>query len=392
MSNCDPNCSPHPADLVDNCCTNADSQFRSTKKWVSCYPEWGPKNCVEGSGYAISDVSQQDADQKALEIAQDDAAKRLRIKLGIQAALNHYFVSEDETYKLVAPNGTGDRDNKWEGSIIRKPWEYDVTVAIPHLETLEPLLTVIETLRAQTMRPYIIIVDTGSSPQVKKNLESFRAQDVEIHYLMSNSWQHSSEPVTAALDLAQSICKTDHLFHTHSDVFLRRFDLLESWVRLVNEKTPVVGYRMSPRNWVTNDWEWMVGHTVTMVHMPTMHKIGATWSMQRMNKIYGYEWSTTKGGWPDTEVGFNCALKEQGIEPVFLGYDRNYERQIDDNIDHARSFPGTQMYAKGMPIHEKARKYMMEAIDAANIRLLRLKEQSLVRPSHRNHSCTFVAP
>jgi hypothetical protein len=31
---------------------------------------------------------------------------------------------------------------------------------------------------------------------------------------------------------------------------------------------------------------------------------------------------------------------------LFIGYDRNYERQIDDNIDHVRSYPGSQLYSQ----------------------------------------------
>lgn len=245
-------------------------------------------------------------------------------------------------FSLVAPLGTADVD-KVTGRIKKKPWEYAVTAAIPHLDTLEALQACIAVLRAQTERPYIMVIDTGSPCCVREQLEKMRAEDLEIHYISAHAWRHSSEPVTAALDLAQTLCRSKLLFHTHADCFLRRPDFIASLARVCNANTPVIGYRMSPRDWVTKEWQWMVGHTATMLYMPSIHRVGATWCYQRIHYGYGYPWRLDSG-WPDTETAFNHALRDGGILPVFIGYDRNGERQIDDNIDHVRSYPGTKIY------------------------------------------------
>lgn len=274
--------------------------------------------------------------------------------------MNNFDRVQKGTFSLIAPLGTG--EHKHIGRLAKKPWEYAVTAAIPHLDTIEPLKLCVELLRAQTERPYILIVDTGSPPDVLAELEAMRAEDLEIAYVPLHGYRHSSEPVTIALDLAHAACRTNLLFHTHSDCFLRRPDLLENWARICNANTPVVGYRMSPREWATREWEWMVGHVALMCYMPSIHRAGATWSMQRMFHSYGYAWNYEGvGGWPDTELAFNHAIRDAGIAPVFLGFEENHKRSVDDNIDHVRSFPGSKIYATG-DYHERARGWMMEAL------------------------------
>lgn len=329
----------HPADAVLDCqCGTPLIGFTSHKEYVSASD--GVKST--GSGYGASTISQAAADALALERAQENAATRLGKKIRqIAAMAMAYF----DKFYLVAPSGTKDMPRQWEGRLEKKPWDYKVTTAIPHLNTIEPLKACIAVLRAQTERPYIIIIDTGSEPEIREELEEMRDVDLEIHYIHSNGWRHSSEPVCAALDLAQALCKTDYLFHTHADCFLRRMDLLLSLTRMCNTENPAVGYRMSPRDWVTPDWEWMIGHTATMLYMPMIHRLGLTWSMSRMADVFNIP-ITVGNGWPDTETGFNHCLRAHGIRPLFIGFDRNYERQIDDNIDHVRSYPGSQLYSQ----------------------------------------------
>lgn len=247
-------------------------------------------------------------------------------------------------FRHIAPIGTAEV-HKVYGRAEIKPWDYALTAAIPHLDTLDSLKACIALLRLQTARPYLIVVDTGSPESVCAQLERMRAPDLEIHYVRGHGWRHSSEPVCVALDLAQSLCRTKHLFHTHSDVFLRRRDFLENMVRICDANTPAIGYRMSPRDWASNDWEWMVGHTALSLYMPSIHRAGVTWSFQRTNCQFGYPW-VVADGWPDTENGFNHALREAGIVPVFLGHDRNFDRYQDDNIDHVRSYAGSKVYAQ----------------------------------------------
>lgn len=266
------------------------------------------------------------------------------------------------TGSLIAPLGTSDCPIKHAGRADKKPWDYNVTAIIPHLNTPECLELVIELLRLQNERPYIMVIDTGSPPQVLRELESMRADDLEIHYIAAHGYMHSSEPVCAALDLAHALCRTKYLFHTHADLFLRRQDFIRNTMRVTCANTPVVGYRMSPRDWCTTDWEWMVGHTALLLYMPTMHRIGATWSMQRMHHSFHVPWQIGNG-WPDTETGFNHILKVNGIEPVFIGRDRNYDWQKDDNISHVRSFPGMKLHAPDK--YRERIGWMNEAMDEA---------------------------
>lgn len=247
-----------------------------------------------------------------------------------------------DTFSHVAPIGTG--EHKAFGRDAVKPWNYRVTVAIPHLDTIEPLKLCIELLRRQSVTPYIMVIDTGSPPAVQRELEQMRDSDLEVHYVNAHAYVHTSEPVTVALDLAHTLCRTQHLFHTHADCFLRRKDFVEFMLRITNANTPVAGYRMSPRDWVTKEWEWMVGHSALMLYMPSILRSGATWSFQRIFHAYGYTFEN-QGGWPDTEVGFNHGLRDAGITPLFIGHEQNYIRELDENRDHVRSFCGGKIYS-----------------------------------------------
>jgi len=80
------------------------------------------------------------------------------------------------TSHLTAPLHTAECDPPHEGRIQPKPWDYRVTAAIPHLNTIEPLKMCVRLLLAQTERPYILIVDTGSSSEALKELEAMRSE------------------------------------------------------------------------------------------------------------------------------------------------------------------------------------------------------------------------
>jgi hypothetical protein len=173
----------------------------------------------------------------------------------------------------VAPLSCWERKRPWEGAAARKPWDYQVTAAIPHLETPDTLPVLLELLALQTVRPYVLLIDTGSSAATVRRLEALRRPDVEVHYLRGHGYRHSSAPVTTAMDVAFALCRTAHLFATHSDVFPRRRDLLEWLLGLCRDDQPVVGYEMSPRP-ETQGWRNVVSHTCTMLHMPTIRRIG----------------------------------------------------------------------------------------------------------------------
>jgi len=265
---------------------------------------------------------------------------------------------------LLAPAFAG-----WAGGkLAKKPWEYAITACVPHLETVEPLRVCIDVLRCQSARPFILVVDTGSSAATRAQLEALRAEDVEIHFLAAHGYRHASEPVAMALDVAQSLCRTELLFHTHADCFLRRHDFLADMIARCSAANPVIGYRMSPRDG-TDDWRAMVSHTATTLHMPTMRAIGAQWSMQRMHTFHGVPWKIQgiPGGWPDTETGFGFMLRDAGISPEFIGDDVNRKRQVDENIDHVRSYAGSKIYSE--TYHAKAVPWMEAAVAEALARI-----------------------
>ncbi len=272
-------------------------------------------------------------------------------------------------WDLIAPLGTGDTPRRYEGRCARKPWDYRVTAVIPHLNTPAPLRGSVETLRHQSEPPYILVLDTGSNEATCQELERMRGEDLEIHYLRSHAWTHASEPVAAAMDVAWALVHTEFLYCTHADCFVRRRDWIE-WLRArCGETTPAIGYQMSDRSWLTRDWEWMVSHTATMLHVPTMRRIGASWSFERYRTMKG-SYQPDSLDWMDTETGFNWTLRQAGITPVLLGPEANYERQTDDNIDHVRSFPSSTLYEVGSSQYREAKaNWMAAALQEAEARV-----------------------
>ena len=287
------------------------------------------------------------------------------------------------TQKLIAPLGTSDVERKWEGRAARKSWDYRVTATLAHLQTPELLSPCIELLRLQTERPYIVIVDTGSSPAVCQEIEGLRADDVEIHYVRAHDYRHSSAPVGVAQDLAFALCRTEYLYCTHADCFLRRRDYVEQLMRVCDEAHPAIGYQMSPRDWLTDQWEGMVSHTATLLHMPTMHRHGVTWSFERAHWQFGIPRGATMG-WPDTETCFNLCLRAAGLKPVLIGAETNYERHKDSNVDHPRSFAGSLLYAANY--HETAATWMREALAEAGERIGQWKNETVRKDAARSEA------
>lgn len=281
----------------------------------------------------------------------------------------------------VAPGTDGANrvlERRWEGRGAVKPWQRRVTATFAQLETPELVPTVIDLLRNQSLRPHIIIVDTGSSQDTIDQLEEMRAPDVEIHYVRSHAYRHSSAPVSVACDLAMALCTTDLMFFTHVDVFLCSRTFLETLADMTSRERPLVGYRMSDRTaHGTDQWKNMVGHTATMLHMPTVHRIGATWNIERCHAEFGIPRNPQGGQWPDTETGINMLFQREGIAPTFIGEDTNYERFVDGNIDHCRSFPGSKLYDNDRPgsYHEGAAEWIKVALDEAQQRIKKWQPQ-----------------
>jgi hypothetical protein len=258
------------------------------------------------------------------------------------------------TFRMVAPLGAQGSPGAWEGRGARRPWHYRVTAVVPHLDTLDLLGTCLDLVRAQTEQPYTVVVDTGSPPDVCRELEGWRADDLEVHFVRGNGYTHSSEPVAVALDLGFARCNTEYLFLTHADVFLRRQDSIAWLIDQCSSASPVVGYEMSERSWATDAWRGMVSHTFTALHAETVIRRGLTWHMQRGRWMLGLGRDYNANGWPDTETAFNMALREAGIEPRVLGPEPNFARQRNEWFDHVRSLPGLKAYCAGSLAHRRA--------------------------------------
>ena len=216
-----------------------------------------------------------------------------------------------------------------------------VEVVIPTIVCSDILPIAIELIRLQLgpVRPYFVIIDTGSPPEEQRRVWELRCEDVEVHLLAAGGYRHASDPVAVALDLALSICRTNKQVLTHADCFLQRQDALQSLLGHVTKETPVVGYQISPREGVKN-WERMAGHTWTAIDVESIRSRGISWGF---GASIDTKTSEEKDRW-DTEYGFCRQLWDCGIEPKLLGTEENYERNLNKDFDHIRSLPSSRLY------------------------------------------------
>ncbi len=257
----------------------------------------------------------------------------------------------------------------WEGCLLKKPWQYRVTAAIPNLDTVETLEIVVELLRLQTEKPYILIIDTGSKGEQLERVLNMHSEDLEVHCLRLNGVEHPSDFPAMAMDVAFALGRTEFMFATHADCFLRKRNFLEELLQIASrESTSVVGYEMSPR--AHSDWKGMVSHTATLYHSPTMDKIGFGWSLRRLCNIYNvkdYKPNPLRPNWPDTEILGNYILRMNKIKPYLIGHEENLKRHVDDNIDHIRSYTAGKLYSPSY--YETVSKWFKEAKEEAKVRI-----------------------
>lgn len=270
-----------------------------------------------------------------------------------------------------------------EGSLKQKPWEYAVEAVIPVLDTPDTLPLVVELLRLQTVRPYIVLIDTGSTPENFVKIEALRADDTEVHSLRFGGMRHPSDFPAVAMDLAFSMCRSDYLFTTHADVFLRRRDVIEELLGLCDPINPAVGYQMSPRE--HDDWQRMVSHTCSMFNVPVMDSIGGGWSLRRLCNIHGLDHKPNVFGanWPDTEILVNYLLWENGFEAQLIGTEGNHCRVVDERIDHCRTLTAGRLYSPSYAVQCEA--WVKDALAEAEERVMQW------RNVHPNYEPACVA-
>lgn len=245
----------------------------------------------------------------------------------------------------IAPLKDVEINFPWEGDCTLKPWDYKVTVAIPFLGTLDTLKLCLECIKLQSIKSYIIIIDTGSDKSTCKKLETLRKENIEIHYLKLHGVLHPSDFATHAMNLAFNICRTEQIFSTHADCFLRNRYFIENLSNQCNKKNPVIGYQMTPRQ--HTDWQWMVSHTATIYDMTVMDDIGFDWNQRRLCRSFGikhHKPDIERPSWPDADYLGNYILRKNNIKPTLIGKEDNFCRNKDENIDHVRGVMSGRQY------------------------------------------------
>jgi hypothetical protein len=258
----------------------------------------------------------------------------------------------------------------WEGIGDPKPWEYRTVAGIVHVDQFEMLECVVESLRLQTARPYIHVVDVGSHARTVALLDDLErhSDDIRVDHLHPRGYSHASQIVAQAMDLV--FAAIDHgvefCYATHVDVFLKSRKYLAYLAKHCTALTPVVGYQMSPRKG-TDDWRFTPSHTASLYHMPTMRALGATWNMAWAAERLAMSPERFRGwtGWPDTETALGLRMRDAGIPMRTLGADgRDNPRRLGDGpswlclggepnepydtpwFRHERSFTTQELYSR----------------------------------------------
>jgi hypothetical protein len=167
------------------------------------------------------------------------------------------------------------------------------------------------------------------------------------------------------MDLAFARCPSQYLMATHSDVFVKRRDVLTEY-RALMAKSPVVGYQMSPRN--GEHWKKCPSHTLTMFHMPTMRQHGISWNITAASEHFRPKGELLPVGMIDTETWMGETLSRAGIVPHFLGGEMNWQMSEDHRHVHCRSFQGSRAY--GYEHYNKALRWVKEKMAEAEARIL----------------------
>lgn len=225
----------------------------------------------------------------------------------------------------------------------KKPWQFNVAAVVPHRDTPELLELCLKSLAWQSERPIVYIVDTGSRKEILDKISTFQSESVILQTLGVQYWRHPSAPIAAAIDAALACVQTERAYLTHVDVYLRSKTWLAELTARTNGRHPVVGYEMSPRDWITPDWRGMVGHTSTMLYMPTVWTCGLHWTLEHAFRLLGQQ-PSMQVGWPDTETGFNLLCRRERIEPLLTGHETNCIFYSDDVLEHHRHYPSNLVY------------------------------------------------
>lgn len=234
-----------------------------------------------------------------------------------------------------------------------------VTVNLPHRGTASLVESVLPLWLHQSVPVVVDVVDTGSDPSTIGQLQDTvaRHEGSRLHTISPRAWKHPSESIALACDFSLMYAETEYVLYSHVDVFPHSRHLVHWLMDQCSAECPVVGYEISPRDHVVGylskvrkdngkrEWKGMVGHSLTMVHLPTIRAYrGLCWRYdEHFLKEFAYLEPHEFAGW-DTEVSFNLWLRYYGVEPKIVGHDRNMEHFVDRWHGHARSYPGSLLF------------------------------------------------
>jgi hypothetical protein len=242
---------------------------------------------------------------------------------------------EQRDSKLTAPNRDLSVPKVWEGPTHTKPWNYPVTVGIPHLgSNLRVLQLAIETWRKQTRKPFIQVVDTGSPIAMLNDLLNLESDDLEISVNRSRGFRGKWEGVALAYQQLFNSCRTPYLLLTHNDLIPISQTVLDEMMSLCTPRQPVVGYSKPQK-------EGTLGLHLTMLHIQTLDRVWLTWQ----HRWYRHNMALTdKPEGYSLEESFNKTLSLSGIKPLILGSGTTFRRQITPHFDHIGGLSNTLIY------------------------------------------------
>lgn len=247
------------------------------------------------------------------------------------------------------------------------------------MDSWEEIGLIIELLRMQTIPPFITLVDTGSEPENYLKIEKYRAPDIEVHRLALNGVLHPCDLPAWAMDLAMSICRSEFLFTTHQDLFLRKRDVIQELIPLC-AKHKAVGYAMTLKRY--HETKGMIGHQCSMFHVPTMDVNYCHWNQRKMCRLFGLPDQRPDGRrqwWPDTELPINYMLREAEIKPYIIGQETFSERQVDRRLDHCRAVNTYRLYHP--QYLQKALGWIKQAKSEAQERIEQWRSQPPPKPA-----------
>lgn len=250
--------------------------------------------------------------------------------------------------ELVSPAAFAEkltvRQRPWQGRLAKKPWSYRVTAVVPHCNTPDLLRLCLAFLRVQTVRPYIVVVDTGSQQRLLPELLAMRGEDCEVQQVACHGVERSADLPAIAMEVGQACVRSPWMLSVHSDCLVTDRTLIERWIDQAESQVtgeglvPAIGYQSIPRvgcDW----WRGMLSHTLTLLHMPTCDRADVAWSLRRLVNKYSHDWSDLdRVTRCDTEVLLNCQLDAAGVPKIIVGEESWGETERDDNRVHLRSY------------------------------------------------------